>query len=124
MAAAAPVGDGVVPFDGAHTMLLPCVCVCVRAIAVLLWHDVFELQVKTFLIGSDDSGEGNQGRTMATEYGLAPLAGAAISLGSFESVLPELCSPFPRMLRSAALVWKSDTLYIFHVIRSRKLVSF
>ncbi len=39
MAAAAPVEDGVVPFEGAHTLLS---AVCVRAIAVLLWHDVLK----------------------------------------------------------------------------------
>ena len=35
---------------------------------------------------------------MATESELAPLEGAALSPVSFESGLPELCSPSPLML--------------------------
>ena len=82
MAAAAPVEDGVVPFDGAHT-LLSAMCVCGQQQCCGMMCSKNKLN--PFLIGSDDSDsdEGNQGRTMATEYERAPLEGAAILPVSF-----------------------------------------
>ena len=73
--------------------------------------------------GSDDSDsdEDHQGRTMATESELAPLEGAALSPDSFESMLPELCSPPSQCANVAALIWKSDAALGFSTIS--KLVS-
>ena len=90
----------------------------------MLWHDVLNNKFKPFLPGSDDSDsdEGNQGRTMATEYELAPLEGAAILPVSFYSAPRAFCSPFPLILCLPHL-WKSDTANK-DLIRSRKLVSF
>ena len=95
MAAAAPVGDGVVPFEGAYTILS---AMCVPGAPLLCCGMMCSNNELTlFLPASDDSDsdEGNQGRTMATEYELAPLEGAAISPVSFQPCSPSfaLLSP-------------------------------
>ena len=83
-AAVAPVGDGVVPFEGTHTRCyLP---LCAGALVLSCGTMCSNNESKTFLPGSDDSdSDENQGRTMATEFELAPLEGAVILPVSFES---------------------------------------
>ena len=83
------------------------------------------IKVKPFLIGSDDSDsdEGNPGRTMATEYELAPLEGAAILPVSFKPCSPSFLLSFPPLMLCLPHLWKSDTANK-DLIRSRKLVLF
>ena len=71
---------------------LPCVCGQQQCCGTMCSKN----KSTPFLPGSDDSDEGNQGRTMATEYELAPLEGAAM--------LPVCCSRAPRAFLSFPLM--------------------
>jgi hypothetical protein len=113
--AAAPVEDGVMPFEGAHTMLS---ATCVRA---RCWYAVacyVRICVKAFLPGSDDSDsdEDHQGRTMATESELAPLEGAALSRFLLNPGAPSSFALLAPDANVAALIWKSDAARGFSTI--------